>query len=309
MKRAIVTTTSVAPTEALLKYVEIAKRDGWHMFVAGNRETPFDKHIALNSDYYTYITPEKQEEVSKELSDLIGWDGPQRRNFAILEAFKWGADIIATIDVENDPRDNWGTDCYVGETILVDMVHTDEVAFDPYSATEHSSNLWHRGFPLDLLNTRQKSKRDGVGRRRVLVQEDLIDGDPDIDSICRIASSPRVKFKKNNPFVGDKISPFSALNTFLSREVIREYFIFPGVGNSGDIWASYWLQHKFPGVLAYNRSSAYKPHTDSNHVREVQEDIEGFKHNLEVSQNPVRIFELLPPEAFKAFQIWQELIQ
>lgn len=309
MKRAIAMSVSGEPTDALLKYIEIAERDNWAIFAAGDHEASFHKFEELNGPNFKYITPERQQELYGELSELVGWGLLQRRNFAIIEAYKWGADIVATVDANNSPRDNWGSDCYVGETILVDKVHTDDPVFDPYSATEHSSNLWHRGFPLELLGTRQKSKRTGVARCKVLVQEDLIDGDPDIDAVCRIANGPHVKFKKGMPFMGDTISPFNAKNTFLSREVIKEYFIFPGIGSNGDIWASYWVQHKFPESVIYNRSSVYRPHSDHDHVKDMQQEVEGFKNNFEVAQNPVKIFELLPQEAFKAFRLWQELFQ
>ena len=40
MNKFIVTTTINSPTVATLKFIEIAKRDGWHFVVVGDTKTP-----------------------------------------------------------------------------------------------------------------------------------------------------------------------------------------------------------------------------------------------------------------------------
>ena len=99
MKKIIATTTINPPTEALLKY---ASMPDWHVIVAGDLRTPHD--LYENLDNVTYLSPDNQLENYPVLSELIGWKCIQRRNFAILEAYKLGADIIAIIDDDNIPR-------------------------------------------------------------------------------------------------------------------------------------------------------------------------------------------------------------
>ena len=101
IKKYIVTTTINPPTKAILKF---DKLKDWKLIVAGDLKTP--KNYKLKNGIY--LNPDDQKKISKKLSNLIGWNCIQRRNFAIIYAYKMGADIIATIDDDNIPKDNWG---------------------------------------------------------------------------------------------------------------------------------------------------------------------------------------------------------
>ena len=52
-----------------------------------------------------------------ELSDAIGWNSIQRRNIGLLYAYEQGADVIATVDDDNIPYDDWGQNLLVGQTV------------------------------------------------------------------------------------------------------------------------------------------------------------------------------------------------
>ena len=54
-----------------------------------------------------------------KLSRMIGWNCIQRRNFAILEAYERGAQIIALIDDDNIPYNNWFKKIFVNKNIYV----------------------------------------------------------------------------------------------------------------------------------------------------------------------------------------------
>ena len=138
----IVTTTIDEPTEATLKF---AAMTDWHLVVAGDLKTPHE--LYKNLENVTYLDPDEQEKISKELSDAIGWRTIRRRNMALIKAYQMGADIVATIDDDNIPLKNWGQDLLVGKEIEVDTYTTELDVFDPIFVTEHK-NLWHRGFPL-----------------------------------------------------------------------------------------------------------------------------------------------------------------
>ena len=75
MKKAIVTTTINPPTKASLAYA--AKRD-WDFIVVGDTKTPHADYEAL--DGCIYLSPEKQENIDKSLSDMLGWKTIQRRD-------------------------------------------------------------------------------------------------------------------------------------------------------------------------------------------------------------------------------------
>ena len=149
MKKYIITTTINNPTEAIHKFDEM---HDWKLIVIGDKKTPVNYKLKNG----IYLTPEDQENYDKDLSDAIGWNCIQRRNFGLIKAYELGADIVATIDDDNIPLDNWGNNLMISKEINLDYYLTDEIAFDPLSVTNHK-NLWHRGFPLQLLSKRKYS--------------------------------------------------------------------------------------------------------------------------------------------------------
>jgi len=198
MNKIIVTTTINQPTEAIDKYASMCD---WHLVIAGDLKTPHNSYQKLEN--VTYLSPEKQEEMYPRLSKLIGWNTIRRRNFAILHAYKIGADIIATVDDDNIPLSNWGKNLLIGKEVEVDYYDSTLDIFDPLFPTQYNY-LWHRGFPIQFVKERNV-KYLGKRKIRCLVQADLWNGDPDIDAICRIIYKPNVEFKVKEPFSSNKI--------------------------------------------------------------------------------------------------------
>lgn len=301
MSKFIVTTTINPPTEALLKYIEFQKTKGWELIVVGDLKTP---HHAHTTGKYEYIDPLTQSEMYPKLSEIIGWNTISRRSIGIVEAYKRGAEIIATVDDDNIPYDDWSDDLYVGQTKRIDIFVCDLPVFDPLSVTEHK-HLWHRGFPIEYLHQRFNGQWEGTEKRKVKVQADLWNGDPDIDAICRITYAPEVEFRHIEPYgARDAFSPFNSQNTFLSREVIPDYMLFPHTGRMDDIWASYVLESRHPNSVIYNRASVYQKRNPHDLTVDMQNEMLGYKFTKKLidklySGSDYR--ELLP-EAAKPFE-------
>jgi hypothetical protein len=276
MNKFIVTTTINPPTEALEKYIKFQETKGWKLIVVGDLKTPHDTH---NSGLYQYMTPANQAEKYGELSEVIGWNSISRRSIGIVEAYHQGADVIATVDDDNIPYDDWSDDLYVGQTVEIDLHKCDLHVFDPLSVT-HNSHLWHRGYPIEYLNQRHDGSWVGEQKRYVKVQADLWNGDPDIDAICRIAFSPEVWFDIDKPYgVRDAFSPFNSQNTFLSREVIPDYMLFPHTGRMDDIWASYVLESRHPNSVIYNRASVFQKRNPHDLTVDLENEMLGYKYS------------------------------
>ena len=95
----IATTTINKPTKALKLF---AKNKNCKLIVSLDKKSKkfhLKNSIVLNTKY--------QEKKWPRLSKLVGWNCIQRRNFAILEAFERGAEIVALIDDDNIPYKNW----------------------------------------------------------------------------------------------------------------------------------------------------------------------------------------------------------
>ena len=293
INKIIVITTIQEPTEATLKF--ISKKD-WHVVVVGDLKTPHDSYRNLDC---TYLMPEDQEKINKKLSDSLGWNCIQRRNMGFLYSYIEGADILATVDDDNIPYDFWGENLHINQEIEVDIFDSSNGYFDPLSVT-NNSELWHRGYPIELVPTKNEITHKGTEKRKVLIQADLWDGDPDIDAICGLSKMPEVKFEVEKPFASNQVSPFNSQNTFLSREVIPFYMMYPNVGRMDDIWASYYVQSHFPKSLIYNKASVYQERNVHDIVLDLEKEIIGYRNTFKLLKGDYELEENVQ----KSFKIY-----
>ncbi len=300
MNKIIVTTTINDPQEATLKF---AAMTDWHLIVVGDTKTPHN--LYRNLENVTYLSPEDQESLSKELSDSIGWKSIRRRNLGFLKAYQMGADVMATVDDDNIPLENWGENLYIGSEVEVNYYTTDLNVFDPISVTEHSE-LWHRGFPLQLVSKRNVKSEE---RKKVncLVQADFWNGDPDIDAVCRITKMPEVEFKPFKPFAASKISPFNSQNTFIHRDLIPFYMVIPHIGRMDDIWGAYAIQQdfkeKYGDFVIYNEATVYQDRNEHDLTIDMEEEMIGYKNNMALLENGYA--SVLPQDSAKSYEIYK----
>lgn len=300
MKRIIVTTTINAPTEAIRNFDAMP---GWQLLVIGDRATPPGYRL----DRGTYVGPEEQHRFDPALSDAIGWDCIQRRNIGIAMAYDLGAEVIALVDDDNIPLGNWGVDLLVGREAEVSVYDVEAPAFDVLATTNHPQ-LWHRGFPLQLLRQRDYAP-PRTHRMQVHVQADLWNGDPDIDAICRMEHAPDCRFTAGTlPCTANRMAPFNSQNTFLHRDVLKDYFLFPGVGRMDDVWAAYHAQaHGWTPV--FGRASVHQARNPHDLTRDMKAEFLGYEHNLDIvtrlARDPDAILRFLPERAVRAFGLYQ----
>jgi hypothetical protein len=300
MKKVIVTTTINPPTEAIRRFQALTD---WELIVIGDLKTPKDYKL----EHGIYVSPEMQEEYDKELSDAIGWNCIQRRNFGLLLAHDMGADIVALIDDDNIPYEHWGKDLMIGKTVEVNFYELDSPAFDPIGAT-NEKKLWHRGFPLQLIPKRDYSRKSRISIE-VDVQADFWNGDPDIDAVCRMIYLPECTFDDTYfPISSNRLSPFNSQNTFLKGSLLKDYFLFPHVGRMDDIWASYYVQAKGARVV-YGRASVYQARNEHDLVKDMKQEYLGYENNLKIVQDlaidPERILNYLSERSIEAFQLYR----
>lgn len=279
MKKYIVTTTINKPTPATLKFCE--KKD-WQFVIVGDTKTPELDYRELEKQHsnVTYLSPAEQETLYPELSRIIGWRTIQRRNIGFLYAYHNGADVLATIDDDNIPYNEWGDNIYVNTETICDYYETENEIFDPLSVTNHNY-LWHRGFPIDLLQVKNNVVYKGKKSRKVLIQADLWDGDPDVDAMARLTYKPLVKFDTHRPFFSNKVSPYNSQNTFIAREVIPYYAVLPFVGRMDDIWSSYIVQTIFKDNLIYAPATVYQDRNKQDLITNLEKEIIGYRNTLD----------------------------
>lgn len=275
MKKYIVLTTINEPTKATIAF---SKMNDWKLIVVGDLKTPHESYKNIDC---IYLSPQQQENKYKDLSDYIGWKSIQRRNLGFIEAWNLGADLIATVDDDNIPYDNWGKKIVVSQNINALMYKTDNCVFDPLSAT-NNNNLWHRGFPIELINVKNHIDKPTVTNIQPLIQANLWDGDPDIDAIYRLPFKPEVNFSIDEFYFSNKIAPFNSQNTIIHREVLPYYAMIPNIGRMDDIWASYFVQQKFLNSVVFGEATVYQDRNQQDLVKNLKDEIVGYYFTLKL---------------------------
>lgn len=300
MKKFIVTTTINPPTIATQKY---ASFDDWTLIVVGDKKTPHDTYKDLNC---IYMSPDYMETKYPDLCELTGWNTFDVRNLGYIEAYQMGADVIASVDDDNIPYDDWGTDLYVNKEIVCDLyepvVHD---VFDPLSITTRNE-IWHRGYPIEYVPTRHNVEYKGKTKREVLVQADLWDGNPDIDAIARMTFNPCVKYSDiTSPYCSTKFSPFNTQNTFISRKAFPDFCAIPGTGRMNDIWGAYIFEHYNPSSVIYNRASVYQERNPHILTKDLEDEMIGYKNTLKLIKDISNYRNYLPEKSYQFYQLYR----
>ena len=247
------------------------------------------------------MPPEVQEEKYKDLSDAIGWNCIQRRSIGFIEAYRMGAELLATVDDDNIPYPQWGENVVVGSEVEVECFVSNNGYFDPLSIT-NAPHLWHRGYPIEHVQTKNSVKSLGKVKRKVLVQADLWDGDPDIDAMARIVFRPNVTFERKEFFCSRNPSPFNSQNTFIDRSIIPHYMMLPHIGRMDDIWAAYIVEKQFPDSVVYAPASVLQARNVHNLVTDLEKEMIGYKNTLKFIEGTFP----LPPETQKAYDAYRK---
>jgi hypothetical protein len=77
-----------------------------------------------------------------------------------------------------------------------------------------------------------------------------------------------------------------------------------------DIWASYYLEWKHPeGVVIYNKPTVYQERNVHSLSKDIENELIGYKHSLEVAKDPSKIKGFIPDKSWAAFEEYQRIIK
>lgn len=270
----ICTTTINAPTPAIERYDTIK---GWHLIVTGDRKTP--EYPLKNG---TFVSWEEQQKKYPDLCKLVGSDSVARgRMVAFIEAHKRGASVVASIDDDCYPYDNWGQSFVNAESVdtMAYEWEVSDVAFNPLA--QWNAAHWHRGFPIELIG--QEQKRGALVKIRPLIQQNLCDGQSDFDAVFRLANgNAEAEYPSNMlAYTSSAFCPLNTQNTIISGECLKDHFAnIPFIGRADDIWAGYIFQALHPDSVIY-----FRPTSKHNQQRTRESIVQDFKNELFAYQN------------------------
>lgn len=283
MKLGVVLTTINDPTPLLRLYQQFALPNVG-FFIIGDLKTPSFDILG----FYGYYDVARQKSLGYSCSELIGWNKPERRSIGFIEALKWGADVIITIDDDGIP---------LASTYFSEFKQLFAGAFDGLQVD--SDTGWidaglllspptpSRGYPLQL--TRPRQSFSPVVNAKVGVAQGVILGDPDVSAITRIANAPEVHWTSELLRSGVIVpagnwTVFNSQNTAFIRELAPAMFMWPGLGRDHDIFASLVCQRIMREkncVTHFGRPFVYQQRNVHDLVQDLHDELLDYDHMLE----------------------------
>lgn len=284
--KALITTTINVPT--VLRDYRAGMNDDDVIIVAGDLKSPHtqirDLLASLPGDN-RYLSPDDQ--LNKyEVSRQIGWNCIQRRNIALLEAIRSGAETITTIDDDNIPFPSYFSDvAHHLDPSTVHAVFGNRVGW--YNPGKHCiPNVVHRGYPYSHRHDRGVKTQLNAQTIKVGVVAGLWYGDPDIDATERLVNAPNVREMDTYAHGGFALehgtwAPFNTQNTTFVRDLAPAIFCPPGIGRFDDIWASYVaraVMDYFGFFVAYGKPFVNQLRNEHDLLVDLSAELLGYKY-------------------------------
>ena len=187
MRTALISTTINVP-RVLALYRKLGPDVAF--FIAADEKTPLEAYAFCadipNCEIYS---PDRQKELGYECSALIGWNNDSRRNIALLEAVKDGAEIIVSVDDDMiGMGDFFGTiDRVFSNTYSGIQMGAPQKWFDAGQLTFAPAP--QRGLPVDFAHDNSFSLITDV---HIGAMQCVILGIPDTDAATAISRHPLV---------------------------------------------------------------------------------------------------------------------
>lgn len=303
----IVTTTIHVPT-VLKSYIENLLKYGHGnvcFVVIGDLKTPPETRDYLESlrsqgwqiDYWDVKQQQQWLKSFSELDRLLPYNSVQRRNLGYLIAYQEGAEIIVSIDDDNyalQEHDFVGFHSLVGKTTGLRTVESSTGWFNVCDLleTQPFRRIYHRGFPYSK-RWQNEEIRVGHAKGRVVVNEGLWLGTPDVDAVTHLEEPPEVIGLKGNlggyniALAHGTWSPFNTQNTAFHRDLLPCIYL-PVMGGKvngmridryDDIWASYFIKKiadHLGDFIAFGKPCVRQKRNPHNYLYDLSRELPGM---------------------------------
>lgn len=291
MKIALATTTIHVPHA--LKLLRKCSPDVM-FFIAGDRKSPDQAIVGMLegvSNRY-YMGADWQWELGYKCLAHLPFNSLARRNIAFLEALKWGADIIVAWDDDNLCMDEhyfrhfeYVLDSNLGTWNGLRLSGANNW-FDPGRLLVPPTT--HRGFPAAQKPSMHVGHSESI---RIGVAAGLVLGDPDVDAVTRLVTSPDIQSVSELGRAGIITEPytwtvFNSQNTAVIRDLIPAWFMMPNVGRHDDIFASLIVQRvaRERGLhVHFGQPFTYQQRNDHDLLVDLRAEIFGMENTIKLA--------------------------
>jgi len=276
-KTAIIITTINVPkilkdiSENLSNYKKLSDSS---ILVIGDKKTPdgireycgkIASQFGNEIEYLDINEQEKNLQKYKDLLKLFPYNTPDRVILGNMISYLRGYDRLIAVDDDNYPThyDFVGFHSITGREVELRLIKNDSGWFNVHNALVEENNIpfYPRGFPWGQRTPESSKKTYHSAKVKVVANQGLVLGDPDIDAISRLFHPIRAVAMK--PEFGSQFglspatwSPFNYQNTSLCRELIPLYYRPISAKRNADIWTAYLInklaQH-FNDVITFGQ--------------------------------------------------------
>lgn len=292
MKIACVTTTIHVP-RVLALYAKHSPEITF--FIVGDRRTPDDDVVVFlqeNVPNHVYYGIDAQYKLGYKCARLIPENCIQRRSIGFLEALKWGADVVVSIDDDNIPLNELYFHAFQSRLNHRNwsglQASSESGWFDVGQLLQPRAE--HRGFPH---TQRAQPVFEPIVDAQIGVAAGICLGDPDIGAVERIANGPTVHGVSEVLRAGIVVDPrqtwtvFNSQNTAVIRDLVPAWFMLPHCGRYDDIFASLVVQHIMAAkgyCVHFGAPFVWQQRNQHDLGKDLLDEIYGMVHILQISE-------------------------
>jgi hypothetical protein len=277
----IVVTSINNPTKQI---INLAKQNKFRLVVVADLKTN-SSWFASNVSYFS-IKQQNKFNLKSILS--TPFNSYTRKNIGYLFAILNGAKFIYDTDDDNEPINDL-IDFYDFNQFKYELEYDSNapLVINPF-AHFGQPTIWPRGFQLDQISNNIYNNYILVKKKTSIIQQGVVNGDPDVDAIFRLTKSRKnklfdIKFDDSSPSVKIpmfKFTPFNSQNTLFHYDAFWSLYLPHTVSfRLCDIWRSYWSQRLMwliNGTLSYYGPNAYQLRNIHSYLNDFDQEKDMF---------------------------------
>lgn len=285
----IVVTSIAPPTEAMLQLAKGAKSPGYKLVCVGDSKSPAQYEL----DGCDYFSLADQKKSSFSLSERLPEGHYARKNLGYLYAIRDGATSISETDDDNVPLEGF----WRLRKPLIEGRRVEEKGWVNAYRYFTDEKIWPRGFPLEQLSDQVQEGINGPrpGTAHCPVQQELANGDTDVDAVYRLTLGREVEFEPRGPLILGKgcWCPFNSQNTHWWPEAfpllyLPSYCTF----RMTDIWRSFVTQVCLwanSWNIAYTAPTMHQRRNPHALLHDFELEIPGYLNNQLITESLGRL--------------------
>ncbi len=277
----LVITTIFHPTPSVFTLRDGCREAGYGFIAVGDAKSPKD----FSLEGCDFMTLEAQLKSGLSTATACVVNHYARKNIGYLEAMRRGADNIFETDDDNMP----GANFFAPRERKVKAPVVKSPGWVNVYGYYTDSGIWPRGLPLNHVKTALAPYESlPVSETDCPIQQDLVDGEADIDAICRMVAPLPQQFNKRGAIaLSGAWCPFNSQNTRWWPDAFPLLYL-PAYCSfrMTDIWRSFVAQRiayaNGWGVL-FGDASVMHQRNLHDPMKDFADEIPGYLHNKAIA--------------------------